>query len=182
MFEKSVNAHRGHDDCRRASSTLRSVLVSPSTAPSISFSFRIDGPSDHFETVTHFLREDYTGLHELCDVNLRFNTDILPVHSVVLSANSTTLARKFRLANKCYDVDLSFLSKESVERILEYLYTGSVSTRGVSKELLISRSHSVSNLSTAISTPFPTWEFPSCKSRSRRNSSRSRLISAVSTC
>ncbi|CAI2354280.1 unnamed protein product [Caenorhabditis sp. 36 PRJEB53466] len=91
-------------------------------------SIEIDGSEDHFETVAQVLREDFVGLRELADVQLRFKDGSVPVHSAMLAAFSSNFARKF-VGGKRGDVDLSFLNKESAEKVLDYIYNGRVSLR-----------------------------------------------------
>ncbi|CTQ86866.1 BTB domain-containing protein [Caenorhabditis elegans] len=83
----------------------------------------------HFESVSQFLRDDYSGARELCDVTLRFDDESIPAHWVMLAAYSPAFAEKFRKPNKCFVLEMQPLDKTSVKRVLDYIYFGKVTFR-----------------------------------------------------
>ncbi|UMM33518.1 hypothetical protein L5515_006967 [Caenorhabditis briggsae] len=87
----------------------------------------VTGTAKHFESTAHFLQSDFSGLRNFCDVRLHFQNEILLVHSAVLAAFSSTFLEKLKKSeNGSFDVDLKFLDKNSVKKVLDFIYFGKV--------------------------------------------------------
>ncbi|CAP35475.2 Protein CBG17941 [Caenorhabditis briggsae] len=87
----------------------------------------VTGTANHFESTAHFLQSDFSGLRNFCDVRLHFQNEILLVHSAVLAAFSSTFLEKLKKSeNGSFDVDLKFLDKNSVKKVLDFIYFGKV--------------------------------------------------------
>lgn len=88
----------------------------------------VTGTPHHFEPFAQFLRSDYTGHRQFCDVSIsfRFEDESFMTHSVLLAAYSSTFADKFKKPQKCFSVNLKFLDKDSVRKVLDYIYFGKI--------------------------------------------------------
>lgn len=109
-----------NDFCKVRTGNLRDDMTN---------SLDVTGAAHHFESTARFLRSDYSGLGELCDIRLGFETESLMVHSVMLAAFSSTFSEKIKKGGKCVDVDLKFLKKNSVQKVLDFIYSGKVTFR-----------------------------------------------------
>uniref|UniRef100_A0A1I7TYL3 BTB domain-containing protein n=1 Tax=Caenorhabditis tropicalis TaxID=1561998 RepID=A0A1I7TYL3_9PELO len=89
----------------------------------------VTGPTNHFESIAHFLRSDFSNNRELCDVFLQFETEKIKVHSVILASFSSTFSEKIKKQSEAKSsvLDLKFLKKESVQKVLDFIYFGKVS-------------------------------------------------------
>ncbi|EFP00200.1 hypothetical protein CRE_18835 [Caenorhabditis remanei] len=85
----------------------------------------VTGSAHHSDPIAQFLRSDFTELRELCDVRLRFEDESIMTHSVILAAFSSTFSEKLKKPQE-FDLDLKFLKKESVKKVLDFMYFGKV--------------------------------------------------------